>query len=417
MRRDENGEIKGVRLLMFDYTSQCMKTIKVWEKLVSIEFTRLRTLTVEQAQSQGWKGVTNRPKGTIWNDDALTYLKGIGKSTYSKLVAVGLEKISHLRYASNDDLNRYAVMTKLSFTALQNWRTQCNTCTEGSSPYPIPFDYITGQDNAYICRYGEERWEFELSKNPKCNLRGCVCVTTLIRHVDKQTALAYKGTEFEDTYRWYHDALNQMCDTKCMEWMKAEGYWERWITPELGLNAVVRAKDENGMECTSRRYANRPVGDQPELMPHDASLNWDVDCSNNMHVLLTSHLPRDDCRKFSKATPKEITRAISRLCHPTTGVVPKSHRIIEDTNRVLYCLGKIVEAGGAVVPGLVNRNGHRNKQGDGGGRKYFARRTTPCENLGLDHFGIIQEVQDVAEEYFELHKEKFQRFQNLNVEE
>lgn len=76
-----------------------------------------------------------------------------------------------------------------------------------------------------------------------------------------------------------------------MEWMKSEGIWDHWIKPELGLNEKVRALNAEGMECTSGRYANRPVGDQSELMSHDASLNWDVDCSNNLHVLLTSHLP------------------------------------------------------------------------------------------------------------------------------
>ena len=137
--------------------------------------------------------------------------------------------------------------------------------------------------------------------------------------------------------------------------MKEHGYWDRWVTPELGLNDQVVAVDEEGKVHKSRSYKQRPVGDQPEIMPHDASLNWDVDCSNNMHVLLTSHFPRDDPHKFRKDTPNQISKAILRLCNPTTGIVPCSRRIIEDVKRVLSSLRTIVEAGGAVVPCLVNR--------------------------------------------------------------
>ena len=141
---------------------------------------------------------------------------------------------------------------------------------------------------------------------------------------------------------------------------------------------------------------------------YDASLNWDVDCSNNMHVLLTSHLPRDDPRKFRKDTPNQISKAILRLCNPTTGIVPCSRRIIEDVKRVLSSLRTIVEAGGAVVPGLVNRNGHRNKEGDGVGRRYWPRKNHQLDPT-MDDYGIMKEVQEVANEFFENQTETFNR--------
>ena len=115
MKRDENGEIKGVRLLMFDYTSKCItKTILVWNRGVNTEFTWLHNLTNTEAQ-------TKRPKGIIWNDDTLTYINGIGDKTYSKklVVKIGIEKISHLRNASDDDLARYARSTKLNLLVLK----------------------------------------------------------------------------------------------------------------------------------------------------------------------------------------------------------------------------------------------------------------------------------------------------------
>jgi hypothetical protein len=68
-----------------------------------------------------------------------------------------------------------------------------------------------------------------------------------------------------------------MCDRACREWMITNGYWKRWIKPELGLNSLIEVVCENGETKVSRNYTNRPVGDQPELLPHDSSLNHDMD--------------------------------------------------------------------------------------------------------------------------------------------
>ena len=108
------------------------------------------------------------------------------------------------------------------------------------------------------------------------------------------------------------------------------------------------------------------MGNQPEFMPMDVvSLNWDIDCSLNMHILLTTHLPASHPKKYRKDTPLCISKAIMKLCHPETGVLIQcSKRIVQDCNHVLNSTIKIlVEAGGRIlVPGLVNcSNGHRNK--------------------------------------------------------
>ena len=54
-----------------------------------------------------------------------------------------------------------------------------------------------------------------------------------------------------------------------------------------------------------------------------------------------------------------VSQATSKLCHPVTGVVPSSRRIVQDCNHILTSAVAIVEAGGKIIPGLVNRNGHR----------------------------------------------------------
>ena len=131
-----------------------------------------------------------------------------------------------------------------------------------------------------------------------------------------------------------------------VEWMKREGYYKRWLIPQLGCN-----------EGTVYKY--RPVGNSPEFMPLDMSLNNDIQISLSLHCAITAHLPDDDPRKFSMGTPNTIVRGIERLWG-TGGNVPSSRRIIQDCDKALIAFGIVFRAGGKMVPGLANRSGHRN---------------------------------------------------------
>jgi hypothetical protein len=217
--------------------------------------------------------------------------------------------------------------------------------------------------------------------------------------------MAFKNTKHEDTYTWSHDALTQMCDSACKQFIIDNDYWRTWVKLELSLNSVIRIIGEDGKSKVSRNYKERPVGDCPELMPHDSSLNWDMDMPLNMHCIFTSHLPNDDERKIAKTTTGLIAAAITKIRNPIIGVVPKSHRIVQDCQRVLYCLEEIVVAGGAVVPGLVNRNGHRALKGSGG-KRYFPK-CTNAEVRTFDDVGIVPEVQGVAKEFMRTETDRF----------
>ena len=142
-------------------------------------------------------------------------------------------------------------------------------------------------------------------------------------------------------------------------------------------------------------------------MPLDASLNCDIDCALNMHALLTADLPNDRPDKFRKDTPMRISQAITQLCHPVTGVVPTSRRIVQDCNRILTSAVAIVEAGGKIVPGLVNRNGHRNRP-ESDGRKYHPRKHNQVIKT-MDELGIFKSVQKIAMESIEAEAERFNR--------
>jgi hypothetical protein len=138
--------------------------------------------------------------------------------------------------------------------------------------------------------------------------------------------------------------------------MKTKGYYQRWLLPKLDLNV-------------GTRYEGLPVGNSPEMMPMDASLNKDVDDGVHRHIVFTNHLPADDPRKFSMSTPKRGLHAYLRVWNTPAvdgaaqeGGCPGSKRIIEDTDKFLFAIQEIRKFKGCIVPGLGERKGHRGEE-------------------------------------------------------
>jgi hypothetical protein len=406
MQRNAEGALEGKRMNPFVYTAKRLVGITERNKLRNAEVLRIKNLSPERRVTQGWAGVAKRPTGMLFEDDELHHIPGVGKKTQKKIEdKFFINSVMQLACLSDSQVLSLSILCSIHADKVKRWRDLAQDMKPGKCHYPYSFDYVHGQANPYEHRYGSE-WLTEIDKVAQSGLTKVTCVTDLIEHIDSETKAAFKDTKYADTYLWCHDALTQMCDGACKKWMMENGYWKRWVKPELGLNSSIRIIGENGKPVVSTRYRERPVGDSPELMPHDSSLNWDVDVSNRMHVLFTKHLPNSDERKIRLDTPKEITKAILKLYDPVTGVVLKPHRIVQDILRVLYCLEEIVKAGGAVVPGLANRNGHRALVGNGG-RKYFDR----LENhviASLDDLGIRTDVQEVAKDFMIMETDRFE---------
>ena len=70
-----------------------------------------------------------------------------------------------------------------------------------------------------------------------------------------------------DNWMFFHDALSLMTAESCKLWMERRGILKHWILPECGLH-----QDQPGL----KDYWHRPVGNSPELMPWDCSLNKDL---------------------------------------------------------------------------------------------------------------------------------------------
>ena len=122
--------------------------------------------------------------------------------------------------------------------------------------------------------------------------------------------------------------------------MRRRGYDKHLIVPQHGLNA-------------GTAYAGRMVGMRPEVMPLDEHLNQDIHDAVDRHVNLTQNLPDDHPQKFSKRTPKQLSRAYRRIWDPTLGPdagAPTSKRIKEDVERVVNeTYMKIFERRGRVL--------------------------------------------------------------------
>jgi hypothetical protein len=67
--------------------------------------------------------------------------------------------------------------------------------------------------------------------------------------------------------------------------------YKRWLLPLNGLSTDLKA------------YVGRPVGNSPELMPLDCSLNQNIHVAVDQHATYKSSLPESDLRKFGTSCP------------------------------------------------------------------------------------------------------------------
>ena len=182
----------------------------------------------------------------------------------------------------------------------------------------------------------------------------------MLKHIVLQTQGLYKNTQFADEYYFYHDALSQLTHESCVEWMKMTTIpgesvcmYRRWVKPELGLN------DQFG-----KRWWQRPIGNSPEMMPLDNSLNQDIHESVRANVafslILRRFVPENDPQLFSMTTPKATAEAYKRINHPVTGISPTPKRIEQDVSKFVSACWEIYRAKGVYVPGLASHTpGHR----------------------------------------------------------
>jgi hypothetical protein len=326
----------GLRCNPFDYSEKLLLSIKEYESRRRTEINRVKALVGTRG---GWVKDT-RPEGQVYQDDPVTILKGCAKKTEEKLKEFQIMTVGDLK---NVDAAIKQQLENTPRLPLKKLMQQASNCSEESKPEVQ--DY-RASDNPYQARYGDE-WEEKIGAT--CFMSAYVCVTHLVEWIVSSCKEMFKGTTHEEDWVFYHDALSQLTAKETINWMKAKGYYDRWIHPVNELH-----QDQPDLKV----YWGRPVGDRPENMPWDNNLNQDAHLMVSHHVMFTSSYEEDDERKFSLSTPKRASYAYRRILDPDTGIAPSSERILHDVDLVFVNLMKIHEAEGSKL-NLTSRPGRR----------------------------------------------------------
>jgi len=371
---------EGRRCTPFDYTGKTVVTILDYKQLIEKEIRRVKNLKVG---GSGWVHSLREP-GEYWEEELLSTLSipGFGKKTIEKLKCVNILTVGQIK---NMTTNQSAAIVSTVIVSNRANGIKMKTLTDlqgvlsnakaGDVPIGTFVDHRK-HSNPYQSRYGEA-WEAEIKQVGA--MKKIVCIKELITHVVEETRRVMRGTKFEDNFYFYHDALSLMTAAETRKWMLEMDYEKYWLLPMKDLNK-------------GTTYHNRPVGDSPEMMPLDCSLFNDLHEGANRHVSLTHLLHKDDPKKFSLATPKEISRAYCRLW--TGGAEegsPTCERIIQDCNKFVRNIQVINDAKGIMCSGLGNRRGHRKenavgvgKSNRGGARKSKGQQSAPWIHADAD---------------------------------
>ena len=313
-------------------------TEEVYQKHIKDECNRVRSLTSET--STIWT-YDPRPKNIVWEEDDIAKMPGAGGKKGKLLVSAGITKVNQLKSQTDEQLLTFANNTAgISFGFLTKLR---DTHTlEGACPHQHK-DYRK-DPNPYLAKYGEDEWRNEIEKT--VFMKKYMSIRELIKKMYDNSKKIFEGTTHQEDWYFYHDAFSQMTANSTVEWMKAEGYYEKWLVPQNGCNDWIA------------KFGSRPVGNSPEFMPLDNALNNDLQLSKSLHCAITAYIedPNDE-RKFSMGTPNTIVKGIIRLWGTN---VPSSDRIEQDCDKALRSFGCVYEHGGRMVPNLANRSGHRN---------------------------------------------------------
>lgn len=356
----ENEEKKNVgrRGLVFSYTGKWITTIPTHAKYRKEQMGIIK----KSAGTGGWTE-SGRNAGELFMEDSVCEVKGIGARKVELLrTRLGITTVKELSEIDDIEIDDHCGQnTGLTCKWVKRKRDICKKAQPG--PYPPDIQHHKA-DNPYLSRYGED-WERHCDSDGI--MKKYCCITKLVTHIIEESQKMFDGTTHEKDWMFYHDALIQLTNTDTVEWMKKTKdrhgvpYYSRWIVPILGCNA-------------DTKYADRPVGNSPELMPMDCSLNADVRHALARHVAqFHGSVLRDDSklmwpdntpRRFSLTTPKRITDAILRIYDPAHGPEagsPISRRICEDVSKFLENLDSIVknDPPGGIVEGLGNRQGRR----------------------------------------------------------
>jgi hypothetical protein len=173
-------------------------------------------------------------------------------------------------------------------------------------------------------------------------------VKDLIDHMFKESDKMFKGTNRENDYLIFHDALSVFYEAEAQAYMK-----QSYPSHHARLIRIV------GTTNIGTVFANRPTGDGPELCraldSHGfADLEYAVSFSCSLGSVYAMDNPK---RQFwNQGTPNQLWGVIDAVW---SQVAPTPDRVVEDIEMLPHVVDKIIEAKGCAVPDLCLRKGRR----------------------------------------------------------
>ena len=342
--RDDDGILQGARLTPFNYTGCWVETITTFEEeCIPKQIKKIKSLT----QKRGWVEGERTPEEGIWEEDLLTVIPGIGPSKAKTLRRMGIRTVRQLARQRSSRLDAICRRKGYTRTRLNEWLLAARNAHPDAYVSHV-VDHRKHR-NPYQSRYGDE-WRIHIAEDIRKS--GHVCITELITHINSVTGKFFDGTEFEENYFWYHDALKQLTCKRTKRWLIESGLIKHWLLPIDPCN-----------EGTI--YHGRPVGNSQAVMPWDCSLNHDVHAKVDYYSTLFRWVQPDHPlypKRFSKANPSIMVHSYLRILDPVTGVCPSSERIVQDVTK---CWGTHLDiicgedVRGAGIGGLGSRVGRR----------------------------------------------------------
>ena len=189
----------------------------------------------------------------IWLCESVGKLKGIGKQ--------GEEKMNEMNIHTIDDLKGYIQSYGSPKLSIRGFGRIYENGTEALPRKPTPSvkDHKKSK-KSYFSGYGE-RWVEKL-KSLSSMSKFC-CITDLIRFLMKEAEKLMKVSVHEENFFIVHNALVLTTAKETITWMKENNYFRRWFLLMNGLQYETP-------------YAGHPVGNSPEFIPLDNSLNREI---------------------------------------------------------------------------------------------------------------------------------------------
>jgi hypothetical protein len=355
VKKNAKGQPLGITLPLFEYTESTVVTNTEWEK--HFWMTCKAPKAIEKPRKP-WVEDSREP-GVVYSGDTIDKLPKIGTTMKSLMsdrnVNTVREFASFFRMRQDRRKNIVKQVKGLSMESLLIAESIAEKAPEG----PPPVKDHRKANNPYLSRFGKERWYEEVCKAP--SMKAVTNVRHLVEYMVKVSKEHFAGTVYENNWYFYHDALSLMTADETKHWMTTKGYYKHWILPENGLNRHIAYYKKV-----------QPVGNNPGAMPWDNSLNKDCDDLAMRHVAATSLLDKDDPKKFSLATPNQVSSTYQRLfnnppvlrdgvqiCPTNEGGLP-AVRIGQDIYKTLRYWRQVFDSKGVNIN--TNTNGHRGNE-------------------------------------------------------